>query len=205
MPVSMQYGAVAGMLAVTLAASVAGDRRRPEPLSRPLDEIPRALAGWSMTGRQELEPRILRILEPAAYLARTYRKNGLDLELFIAYYEEQRAGETVHSPRACLPGHGWEIREPGAAVVPVNGVPVKINRYGIRNAGDLWVALYWYQSKRRVVANEYAGKILLLRDALVDGRTSGSLVRIMVPDRPQAVEDGLAFAAALIPELQRCL
>ncbi|OQB00308.1 MAG: hypothetical protein BWY25_01832 [Chloroflexi bacterium ADurb.Bin222] len=205
MAFSAQFTAVVGMLAATLAASLASDRRRPEPLRRSLEEVPRSLAGWRMVDRQALEPRILRILEPAGYVVRTYRKDGFDLDLFIAYYEEQRARETVHSPRACLPGHGWEIRAPGSAAVRVDGAPVKINRYAIRNGGDLWVVLYWYQSRRRIVANEYAGKLLLLRDALLEGRTSGSLVRIMVPDTPRAVEDGLAFAAALIPELQRCL
>lgn len=205
MPFSTQFGATVAILAVTLAASVAGDRRRPDPLRRPLEEIAPALNGWSVTGRQMLEPRILSILEPSSYLSRTYGKGALELGLFIAYYDEQRTGESMHSPRACLPGHGWEIREPGTAVIHVNGAPVRINRYVIRNAGERRVAIYWYQSRRRIVASEYAGKLLLLRDALVEGRTSGSLVRIMLPDTPAAVEEGLAFAAALIPELGRCL
>lgn len=205
MPVSVQFGATVAILAVTLAASVAGERRRPDPLRRPLEEIAPALGGWTMSGRQVLDPRILRILEPAGYLSRTYRKGALELGLFIVYYDEQRTGESVHSPRACLPGHGWEIRDPGSAVIHVNGEPVKINRYGIQNAGERRVALYWYQSNRRIVASEYMGKLLLVRDALVEGRTSGSLVRIMLPDTREAVEEGLAFAAELIPELRRCL
>ena len=205
MPFSSQFGATVTILAVTLAASVAGDRRRPDSLRRPLDEIPATLDGWTATERQMLEPQVLRILEPSSYLSRTYRKGGFDLGLFIAYYGEQRTGESMHSPRVCLPGHGWEIREPGKAVIQVNGAPVTINRYGIRNAGERRVVLYWYQSSRRIVASEYAGKLLLVRDALVEGRTSGSLVRIMLPDTPEAVKQGLAFAAAVAPELQRCL
>jgi len=46
------------------------------------------------------------------------------------------------------------------------------------------LVLYWYQSRDRVIASEYIGKVLLVRDALFSGRTSGSIVRIVVPDRP---------------------
>ncbi len=205
MPFSSQFGATVTILAVTLAASVAGDRRRPESLRLPLEEIPANLAGWATTERQMLEPRVLKILEPDSYLSRTYRKGGLDLGLFIAYYGEQRTGESLHSPRVCLPGHGWEIREPGTAVILVNGATVTINRYGIRNAGEQRVVLYWYQSRRRIVASEYAGKFLLVRDALLEGRTSGALVRIILPDTEEAVKDGLAFAEAIAPALQKCL
>ncbi len=205
MPFSSQFGATVTILAVTLAASMAGDRHRPESLRRPLEEIPTSLDGWTATERQVLEPQVLKVLEPAAYLSRTYRKGHLDLNLFIAYYGEQRTGEGMHSPRVCLPGHGWEIREPGKATIPVDGAAVTINRYGIRNAGERRAVLYWYQSNRRIVASEYAGKLLLVRDALVEGRTSGSLVRIILPDTGEAVQEGLAFAAAVVPELQRCL
>ena len=205
MPFSSQFGATVTILAITLAASVAGDRRRPDPLRLPLEEIPATLDGWTATERHMLEPQILKILEPTSYLSRTYRKGALDLGLFIAYYGEQRTGESMHSPRVCLPGHGWEIREPGTAAIHVNGAAVTINRYVILNAGERRVVLYWYQSNRRIVASEYAGKLLLVRDALVEGRTSGSLVRIIVADTPEAVKEGLSFAAAVAPELQRCL
>jgi hypothetical protein len=35
---------------------------------------------------------------------------------------------------------------------------------------------YWYQSRNRIVANEYLGKILLAKDTLLTGRTAGSIV-----------------------------
>ena len=41
-------------------------------------------------------------------------------------------------------------------------------------------------------------------DALLDGSTAGSIVRLTVPARPGALEDGIAFASNLIPEVERC-
>ena len=55
------------------------------------------------------------------------------------------------------------------------------------------------------MARETAGKILLIRDAVLEGRTGGSIVRITLPDTPGALEDGVAFASGVIPQVQQCL
>jgi EpsI family protein len=110
----------------------------------------------------------------------------------------------MHSPKHCLPGAGWEIWKHDSALVPVNGERVKVNQYSIQNSGERKVVFYWYQNKRRIIASEYMGKILLARDALFDGRTAGSLVRIIVPDTASAPDAATAFASALIPEVGRC-
>ena len=67
------------------------------------------------------------------------------------------------------------------------------------------LVFYWYQSPNRVIASEYLGKIMLVRDALFDGKTAGSIVRIVLPDVPESRDEGKAFATALIPEMQLCL
>jgi EpsI family protein len=82
---------------------------------------------------------------------------------------------------------------------------VTINRTSIHNAGNRMVALYWYQSTNRVVADEYLGKFLLVRDALVEGRTGGSIVRITFPDTSDSLAEASQFAASLMREVQRCL
>ena len=92
---------------------------------------------------------------------------------------------------------------PSASVL-VRGSPVEVNSYSIQNSGNRMVMLYWYQSKTRVVASEYLGKILLARDTILTRHTAGSIVRIMLPDTPAARPEGVNFAARLIPEVERC-
>ena len=53
----------------------------------------------------------------------------------------------------------------GTASVPVDGTPQVLNRYTLKNQGALAVVYYWYQGRGRIVANEYAVKWNLLRDA----------------------------------------
>jgi EpsI family protein len=196
--------AVFAILSATLATSAFTERRHPQSLAQPLGAIPYSLAGWRFVEDSPLPPSTLKRLVLSDYVSRLYAQNSQQLGLFIAYYAEQRSGESMHSPKHCLPGSGWEIWQYGSAQVPVNGRNVTINKYSIHKGSERQVVLYWYQSGARVIASEYVGKFLLMRDAVLDGRTDGALVRITLPDQPGAVEKGIAFASELIPQVQRC-
>jgi len=193
------------LLTATLGGYALSDRRKPDFLAKPLETIDKQIAGWTMVGDEPLTEGVLNRLQLTSYVSRRYEKRGGNLGLFIAYYAQQKAGESMHSPKHCLPGAGWEIWKLDSAMLPVGGSQVKINQYSIQNGGLRMLVFYWYQSKKRIIASEYLGKILLAKDALLDGRSAGSLVRIMLPDTPAADREGKAFAAALIPEMQRCL
>jgi EpsI family protein len=110
----------------------------------------------------------------------------------------------MHSPKHCLPGAGWEIWNYGSVRVPAEGREYIINRYSIQNGDNRMVVLYWYQSKNRVVASEYLGKVLLVRDSMLGGSTAASIVRVIVPDTPESVQSGIAFAARMMGEMRRC-
>ena len=198
------FAATAVLLLGTTILSGLTARRIAEPLATPLEQIAPAIEGWQAAGDHVLPDGTLRALAPTAYLVRTYRKSNVPLDLFIAYYAQQRAGESMHSPKHCLPGSGWEIWKHDSAVISVRGKNVEINKYSIQNSGARMLMLYWYQSKTRIVASEYLGKILLARDTVFSGHTAGSIVRIMLPDTPVASAEGVAFATRLIPEVERC-
>jgi EpsI family protein len=196
--------AVVAILSTTLIASGVFERHHPEKLTLPLDGLPRALAGWRFREDTPLPPDTLKRLVTTDHCSRIYVKGRAQLGLFIAYYAEQRSGESMHSPKHCLPGSGWEIWKYGSAAIPVDGRSEVVNNYSVQKAGTRDIVLYWYQSRERIIASEFLGKVLLMRDALLSGRTDGALVRIVLPDQPGAVGEGVAFASALIPEVQRC-
>jgi EpsI family protein len=202
---SRSFCATVVLLAGTLTVSRLSETHRRDSLDQSLESIPNELSGWTALHSDTLPPGVLEVLKPSTYLSRIYEKRGSQLSLFIAYYAEQRAGESMHSPKNCLPGSGWQIWNFAAAFVPTESGLVKINQYSIQNSGDRRIVLYWYQSKKRVIASEYLGKLLTVRDALLEGKTAGSIVRIILPDKPRAPEEGKAFAAALIPKFQSCL
>jgi EpsI family protein len=156
------------------------------------------------TDNPALPEGVISALKPTSYLSRTYRSQGLEADLFISFYAQQRAGESMHSPKHCLPGSGWEIWKFGSERVAAAGSLYTVNRYHISRDGQRMAVVYWYQSARRVVASEYEGKLLLAGDALLHRGTAGSIVRLVVPDRPEDVQQALRFAAELIPQVRRC-
>jgi EpsI family protein len=192
------------LLAATLTASKLTSNRLSEALAQPLDTVDRQILGYTATDNPPLTESVLRALNATSYLVRTYTKGPLNADLFIAFYTQQRAGESMHSPKHCLPGSGWEIWNYQTADIQSEGRTFKVNEYSISHEGERRLVVYWYQSKNRVIASEYLGKILLARDTLLQSSTAASIVRIIVPDQPGSAEQARSLASALIPQVQRC-
>src|SRR5262249_46652299 len=112
----------------------------------------------------------------------------------------QTQGKTIHSPRNCLPGAGWEVLTLGTRSLAVGTGAYTLNRYTLKNGHQMALVYYWYQGRGRVVANEYTVKWNLLRDAALAGHTEEALVRVFLPVRDTSVNDpntvGLTMAEA---------
>jgi EpsI family protein len=131
------------------------------------------------------------------------------VNLYIAYYGSQRKGQSVHSPRSCLPGGGWQMRVFGQRELPgirYNGQPVRVNRAVIELGNQRSLVYYWFVQRGRIITNEYAVKWYLFWDSLTRQRTDGALVRLGMPlpstaSMAHADEELTAFAAAISPVL----
>ena len=108
----------------------------------------------------------------------------------------------MHSPKHCLPGSGWEIYDSATSEVMAAGGPVRVNKYVVENGGTRLIVLYWYQTRKRIIVNEYWGKVCLVWDALVQGDAAGSIVRVSVADQPGAMEEVSDIAARLIEQMR---
>jgi EpsI family protein len=193
------------LLGGTVVASRSIDNRPAEALAEPLDSIGTEIGGWTGEPDPPIQPEVLKELDPTSYISRTYRRAGETLSLFVAYYANQRAGESMHSPKHCLPGSGWEFASYGSTTIPAGDREVVVNQHLIQKDGVRMTTIYWYQSKRRVVADEYRAKLYLLRDAVIEWKTGGAIVRIVCSDGPERVQAGRDFAADILPQLQKCM
>jgi EpsI family protein len=127
-----------------------------------------------------------RVAGMSTYVTRIFwRDTSVAFTTFVSYYERQEQGKTIHSPKNCLPGAGWEVLQAGIDTVNVDGVPEEMNRYVLKYGPHSAVVYYWYQGRGRIVANEYRVKWNLLRDAALVGHTEEALVRVFVPVQPQ--------------------
>jgi len=176
--------APAFILLIGCAALWNAHEQRAVPLSGSLGTILDTMPGYEVIG-QTLGDEERRVAGMTDYVARTYVKDStVAFTTLVSYYDRQTQGKTIHSPRNCLPGAGWEIVQHGTQLLTVDGASHVVNRYVLRNGPETAIAYYWYQGRQRVVANEYAVKWNLLRDAAVLGHTEEALVRVVVPLQP---------------------
>ncbi|HTU32301.1 MAG TPA: EpsI family protein [Candidatus Acidoferrum sp.] len=203
----LRFAAVLLLLAGT--AVVLRDHNKPEvvPSRRPLSEFPFQIANWHGTSLP-ITADELSVLGPGEFMMRDYENPAGDaVSLYIAYFPSQGTGDTIHSPKNCLPGSGWSPLESGEMRVRnTDGSTMTVNRYIVARGLSRALVLYWYQGRGHVTASEYTAKLRLVEDAIRTNRTDGALVRVVVAfsgrnDLDQAQHTALAFLAHVQPML----
>ena len=156
-------------------------------------------------GREgNIEDNILGQLKLTDYFVADYRskKSAALANLYIAYYQSQRHGAQIHSPRTCIPGGGWEFDGLNQKEIPnvtnMSGEPLQVNRVVISKGKAAQIVYYWFEMRGRNITNEYAAKWFIFWDGLRENRTDGALVRVTVPvlnidDMAQADEHAVQF------------
>jgi exosortase D (VPLPA-CTERM-specific) len=178
------WAAAALLAAAVVPALLIPQRVESAPARAEFSEFPLQLGDWH--GRRTgLEQEYVQELKFTDYLLGDYQRQGQEVvNLYVAYYASQRKGESVHSPKGCLPGGGWMIEQFGQHRVPgvsVDGVPLTVNRAVISHGSDRHLVYYWFQQRGRVLTNEYLVKWFLFWDSLTRNRSDGSLVRLITP------------------------
>jgi exosortase D (VPLPA-CTERM-specific) len=181
------------------------------PIRRNLVEFPMTLGAWS-GHRDSLEGIYQDALKLDDYLLANYAgASGAPINLYIAYYNSQRKGEAVHSPRSCLPGGGWQLRDFDQRTlsnVRIDGRPLRVNRTLIELGNRRQLVYYWFQQRGRIITNEFAVKWYLFWDALTRHRTDGALVRLIISlpamsSEAEADRQLTDLARRVAPELTR--
>jgi EpsI family protein len=179
----LRYWVVVLLLATTaLILNLRSDVDR-IPMSEPLSHLPQTIGFW--TGRDlAIDPETIAVLGKGDFLSRAYigQPGTMPVTLFIGYFPTQRTGQTIHSPKHCLPGAGWTFESSQYQTIrAVDGKAYQVGEYVISNGDVRQFVIYWYEAHGRSIANEYAAKVHLAVDAIRMNRTDGALVRVMTP------------------------
>jgi exosortase D (VPLPA-CTERM-specific) len=171
------------LLISTLALSLGVEFRQKVPIKRSFAEFPLTVGEWTGTS-QVMEQMFITELDLSDYTMIDYKNGeGKHVDFYVAYYESQRKGESIHSPETCLPGSGWIFRQAGGVQVPVAGKSgsIKVNRAIMEKSGVQQLSYFWFPARGRILTNAWEMKLYTFWDSLTKQRTDGALVRIITP------------------------
>ena len=206
-----RFAAAALLLLLTAIFLQARSAKEVLPAREALASLPHQLGPW--VGTDIAIPQdVLDILGAGDFLLRVYRNSDTPepyVDLFIAYFSSQRSGDSIHSPKNCLPGAGWSPVESERVALTLPGhATFPANRYVIAKGEDRMLVLYWYLAHDRAVASEYWAKFYLVADAMRLNRSDGSLLRVTTPlGRGESIEAAqqrlLSLAGNVTPLIDR--
>jgi len=168
--------------------------------------FPTRYDAWTGT-TEPLSPEIEEVLGATDYIAAIYRSPAetAPVQFFSAWYRSQTEGEGIHSPEVCLPAGGWEIFSLDQYEVSMPGTvygTFTVNRAIIEKGTERQLVYYWFEQRGARMTNDFAAKLLVLRDGLTRGRTDGALVRFITQiDRNEGAAAADARLQALMAEV----
>ena len=177
------------------------------PIRKDLDTFPALVGPWKGQETTALDGDVLKLLKVSDYLMRRYADaDGRNLWLYIAYWDTQRKGAQIHSPKNCLPGAGWEPLQASEVTVGVrsDGRRMTVNRYLVQKDFDQQLVFYWYQAQGHAIAGEVAARVDLIKRAAFRSRTDGALIRVSSPVYGTIAETSdrlLEYIRAMYPAL----
>ena len=172
------------------------------PPTPPWSEFPAQVGNWRLAGESVIDDAILDKLRPDDYIDRTYASAQVKdkVNLFVAYFKTQRKGFAPHSPKACLPGAGWEPVSSEVANISVQGHSLPVNLFLVEKQRAQMLVLYWYQQGKREYTGELSAQFHTIPQLLLHGRTDIALIRIIVPvsgslEQARTTAENFAFDA----------
>jgi EpsI family protein len=182
--------ALAGIGARTLRAT---EPRDPGPLQLASARIEPGVAYVDET----LDPGFEDALRAREILYRTYApESDTPVWVFMAYFDRQREGSQVHSPRHCYPGAGWSIE--AEIDTTADWRPGRVTALVVSNGSQRRLVCYWYQTPATILTDVMQLKLFLTRDAVLRKPQDVVFANVSTP-----VGDGMASAFRRLLPLAR--
>ncbi len=157
------------------------------------EDFPNQLEGWTCQERQLMDDETIGNLGVTDYLLCNFKNPefGGIVGVYLGYHATQVREEgggpgvnAIHPPAHCLPGSGWDIIDNRLVELDFPGLPqtpATVRRLVIARGDDRQLTYYWYQSRGRVVSQDWKKIVYVGFDRAVRSRTDGSLVRFTAP------------------------
>ena len=168
---------LASLLIAVVASSPIVERDDFVISSKPFSSFPQMLVKWSAN-----EKRLpAAIIDSSDYYNGTYTSpKGKGINLYIAYYADQKFGPAPHSPELCIPGDGWKItsNEP-YELKNKKGEAIEVNRLIITKGEHTIITYYWLKQGSKTFTKQYMARLDLILFAIKENRADAALIRMV--------------------------
>lgn len=181
------------------------------PERETFDSFPLELGDWRCAARQDMGEDVENNLGVSDYLICDYRRGGEAVGVYIGYHASQvreeggGAGEnSIHPPAHCLPGSGWDIIDAGTVQLDIPALPsnpATAKRLVIAKGEARQLVYYWYQSRGRVISEDWKKILFVGFDRATRGRTDGALMRFTIPIQRSDTGEADAAFLSLAPQV----
>jgi EpsI family protein len=187
------------------------------PERKNFDEFPLELGEWACAEPQSMTADVVKNLGVTDYLICYFSnpEKRLGVDVYVGYHASQvretggGSGENaIHPPAHCLPGSGWDIIKNETVPLDMPGLPqtgATVKRLIIARGDVRQLTYYWYQSRGRVISQDWKKIIYVGLDRALRNRTDGSLIRFTIPvsqnDEARADEAFHDLAPRILPLL----
>ena len=175
--------------------------------------FPMTFDEWSCAEQERMQEDVESNLGITDYLICDYVNSDRTevVNVYVGYHQSQvreeggGSGENaIHPPAHCLPGSGWDIVENESVTVDMAGLPrtpAAVKRLIIARGQARQLTYYWYQSRGRVISEDWKKIVFVGFDRATRGRTDGSLVRFSIPILRSDVERAERAFRAVAPQV----
>ncbi len=163
------------------------------PARDAFESFPMAFGDWRCDEKEVITADILENLGATDYLVCSFYRGSEPQEvigLYVGYHEAQVREEggggdetSIHPPAHCLPGSGWDIIDSRTVPLGLPELPQErptVKRLIVAKGEARQLVYYWYQSRGRVIADDWQKILYVGWDRATRSRTDGSLVRFTV-------------------------
>jgi EpsI family protein len=179
------------------------------PVGHPLDLFPQTVGNWKMLGQARFDAQTLKVLRPSDYLSRTYSAtNGDIISLYVGYHDGGPQSGSIHSPRQCLPGSGWNRLKDEVRTLNLDGRKISFVSAVYQKDEEKQLFLYWFQARDEILTNEYTLKFALIKNSVLANRRESAFIRLALDatdDEEAAIQSGEQFIRDFYPTIHRAL
>lgn len=149
---------------------------------RPLSDYLKHINGYETLNQIKMTEDNLNMLDLDDYIFINFKRNGVNVNLYIGYYYTSNKAYAAHSPLVCYPSQGWKVeRKPITAMLDLGDYRINYEEIVTSFGQAKELVLYWYQAGLHTNTIVYRNKISMGYNKFTKNDEQHGFVRISIP------------------------